>query len=46
VPFPDLDISEHLPLGRVQDVQLPALEPGRYGFQCQMLMYKGEVEAV
>jgi plastocyanin domain-containing protein len=44
VLFPDLEISEQLPLGQVKTVNLPPLEAGRYRFECQMQMYHGELE--
>jgi plastocyanin domain-containing protein len=45
VIFPDLDISATLPVGKPVTVQLPPLEPGEYGFNCQMQMYRGIVKA-
>ncbi len=41
--FPDLDISEELPLDREKIIRLPALQSGSYPFHCQMKMYKGEL---
>lgn len=43
VVFPELDISENLPLGQSKEVLLPALQPGTYHFHCQMQMYRGEL---
>ncbi len=45
VIFPDLEISEDLPLNKVFSVELPALAPGEYDFHCQMQMYRGVVIA-
>jgi len=45
VVFPQLGISADLPLGRVQDIHLPPLQPGTYEFTCQMGMYRGRVIA-
>lgn len=41
VIFPDLEISEDLPLNKKYSLSLPALAPGEYVFHCQMKMYKG-----
>jgi plastocyanin domain-containing protein len=41
--FPDLDISETLPLNKVKRIELPALQTGTYRFHCQMQMYRGEL---
>lgn len=41
VVFPDLDLTQPLPVGRESAVHLPPLKPGRYVFHCQMNMYKG-----
>lgn len=43
VVFSVLDISEELPLNKPKDIKLPALEPGKYSFNCQMQMYRGEL---
>lgn len=43
VIFDALGISEELPLNKVVKINLPALEAGEYGFNCQMQMYKGKV---
>lgn len=43
VVFSDFDISEDLPLNKVKDIKLPALESGAYAFTCQMQMYRGEL---
>ena len=39
--FPDLNISESLPLNKPMTIQLPALVTGVYEFHCQMQMYQG-----
>ncbi|MDM8349678.1 cupredoxin domain-containing protein [Pseudomonas sp. sp1636] len=41
VLWPDLDISETLPLNKPTQVALPALDAGDYAFHCQMQMYRG-----
>ncbi|MGI0116061.1 cupredoxin domain-containing protein [Zooshikella sp. RANM57] len=41
VLFPDLDISETLPLNKTTEIKLPALNTGEYSFHCQMQMYRG-----
>jgi plastocyanin domain-containing protein len=41
VLFPELDISENLPLNKVKPIELPALAAGEYAFHCQMQMYRG-----
>ncbi len=41
VLFPDLNISEDLPLDRNKAITLPALDSGEYAFHCQMQMYRG-----
>lgn len=43
VIFPDLDISENLPVNKVKSIRLPALSRGDYSFHCQMKMYRGEL---
>lgn len=43
--FPELEISEDLPLNKAFSVDLPALVPGEYDFHCQMQMYRGVVIA-
>ncbi len=43
VLFPQLEISETLPLNRRKVIPLPALSPGEYDFHCQMQMYKGQI---
>jgi len=45
VVFPDLQISETLPLEKLKSIQLPALAAGDYAFHCQMQMYRGEITA-
>ena len=39
--FPDLDISESLPLNKPTIMQLSPMAKGEYEFHCQMQMYKG-----
>lgn len=41
VVFPELDISEALPVDQEAMITLPALKPGKYAFHCQMNMYRG-----
>lgn len=41
VLWPDLEISETLPLNKPIQVALPALKAGDYAFHCQMQMYRG-----
>ncbi|GAB5450265.1 MAG: cupredoxin domain-containing protein [Halioglobus sp.] len=43
VVFPDLDISEDLPVGTLKEVLIPELESGEYPFTCQMQMYRGNL---
>ncbi len=43
VQFPDLEISEELPLNKKLAINLPAMTTGKYAFHCQMQMYKGEL---
>ncbi|GAA5193791.1 cupredoxin domain-containing protein [Ferrimonas gelatinilytica] len=43
VLFPQLEISETLPLNRPKAIPLPAMPPGEYDFHCQMQMYKGQI---
>lgn len=43
VIFPELKISEELPLNKEFAIALPMLEKGKYRFHCQMQMYKGVV---
>lgn len=43
VVFPDLDISEDLPVGTLKEVLIPELEAGEYPFTCQMQMYRGNL---
>ena len=43
VVFTELGIGSDLKLGAATEVALPALEPGEYGFTCQMGMYRGQV---
>lgn len=44
VMFPDLGISATLGLNKIEEIQFPELEPGRYPFHCQMQMYRGQLE--
>lgn len=46
VVVPDLQRSLDLPLGEEAWLELPALAPGRYPFQCGMAMVRGELEVV
>ncbi len=41
VLFPELGIQKELPLGRPVVVRIVPEQPGDYGFQCQMGMYRG-----
>ena len=41
VIFPDLEISEELPLNKAFEITLPVMKKGKYIFHCQMQMYKG-----
>ena len=41
VIFPDLEISEELPLNKAFEISLPVMKKGKYIFHCQMQMYKG-----
>ncbi len=41
VLFPDLEISEALPLNKPAEIKLPPLKSGEYSFHCQMQMYRG-----
>lgn len=41
VLFADFDISEELPLNKYKSINLPAMLPGEYSFNCQMQMYRG-----
>lgn len=45
VLFPELEISESLPVGKIKNISLGALKPGTYAFHCQMQMYRGEIHA-
>jgi plastocyanin domain-containing protein len=46
VLFPDLELSENLPVNKIHNMYLPALEVGEYEFHCQMQMYRGVVKVV
>ncbi len=39
--FPDLDLSESLPVNKPTTIALPPLAKGEYPFHCQMQMYRG-----
>jgi plastocyanin domain-containing protein len=39
--FPELDISESLPMNKPATIPLPPLAKGEYPFHCQMQMYRG-----
>jgi plastocyanin domain-containing protein len=41
--FPDLQISETLPINKIKDIKLPAMQAGEYPFHCQMKMYRGKL---
>lgn len=41
--FPELEVSETLPLNQTYPIRLPALKAGVYAFHCQMQMYRGEL---
>ena len=43
VIFPELQLSQTLPIGKRQEIKLPILEPGSYEFHCQMQMYRGQL---
>lgn len=43
VLFPDLEISEELPLAVNKSIVLPAMSVGEYPFHCQMKMYSGSL---
>ncbi|WP_018275105.1 cupredoxin domain-containing protein [Teredinibacter turnerae] len=43
VLFPDLEISETLPIGKAKKLELPPMNAGSYAFHCQMNMYKGQL---
>jgi len=45
VEFPDFGISRTLPTGETIAIDLPAPEPGEYGFSCQMGMLRGTLVA-
>ena len=44
VIFPELNISESLPLNQSKTIKLTKLKPGHYQFHCQMQMYQGELQ--
>lgn len=39
--FPDIEVSENLPLGKTESIVLPPLSVGKYEFHCPMKMYSG-----
>lgn len=41
--IPKLQISETLPLNKTKRLTLPPMEAGRYDFNCQMQMYRGQL---
>jgi len=43
VIFPELNISESLPINKAKTIKLKKLEKVNYQFHCQMQMYKGEL---
>lgn len=43
VLFPDLEVSAQLAVNERTPVELPAAEPGKYPFTCQMQMYRGSL---
>lgn len=43
VLFPELDISETLPLNKPVEISLAQVKEGDYDFHCQMQMYKGKL---
>ena len=43
VLFPELDISETLPLNKPVEISFSPMEEGEYDFHCQMKMYQGHV---
>ncbi len=44
VVFPEIEISETLPLNKPKQVNLPPLAAGEYEFHCQMKMYQGKLK--
>ena len=46
VLFPALKLSETLPLNKVKNITLPAMQEGEYDFHCQMQMYRGRLLVV
>ena len=43
VVFPDLEISENLPVNQKHTLSIGTLKKGTYVFHCQMQMYRGEL---
>ncbi|WP_412970989.1 cupredoxin domain-containing protein [Glaciecola sp. MF2-115] len=41
--IPDLGVAATLRLNKKVDISLPAMQPGRHAFHCQMKMYTGEL---
>ncbi|PKH06165.1 cupredoxin domain-containing protein [Moritella sp. Urea-trap-13] len=42
--FPDMEISENLPLNQPVTIALPPMPAGEYPFHCQMQMYRGQLK--
>ncbi len=45
VLFPELGISESLPVNKVKTIKISPLAAGEYEFHCQMKMYRGKLIA-
>lgn len=45
VQIPDAELSVELPLNKVKEITLPAMEKGEHVFHCQMQMYRGKLIA-
>lgn len=43
VVFPELGISEALPVGKPYDIPIKVNKPGQYEFTCAMGMYRGKL---
>lgn len=43
VVFPDLNISEELPINKKKMIEIKTDHPGEYEFTCQMQMYRGSL---
>ncbi len=46
VIFNELNTSAELPVNQAKDIELSPKEPGHFTFNCQMQMYKGELDVV